>query len=236
MSEYIAIVAAVLSAIGAIYSAFSFKKRSKEVSDTYKKLISSYADLIGDVSSSSVSDLARVRQDLEKVITGATESLSHISGKEIHSSIKLLEKDDEKLSAVTFLRDRGSSPMREVFNIKYPVEENTPYSELLNKLDKEHMYFLSNDLTRMEEGGYFYRGSNNKDWENLYKSVLVVPIQGKNKEEILGFLTFDSKDKSAFTEDNVFFASSISKVISAALMKIFSSRASSTHNEQNQNA
>ena len=236
MSEYIAVVAAILSAVGAIYSVLSFKKQHEDVSKTYKNLIDSYAELLGEASTSSATDLAKVRNDLEDVITGVTESLSHISGKEIHSSIKLLEKDDEALNVVTFLRDRESAPNREILNAKYPVLQNTAYSSILKNLDKEHLYFLSNDIKKMEDGGYFYSGSRKDQWKELYKSVLVVPRNGKSKEELLGFLTFDSKDKSAFSEASAELASSVSKLVSAALLKAFSSGGLAERNTKKQNA
>lgn len=236
MSEYIAVVAAILSAVGAIYSAVSFKRKSEKVFDTYKKLIQSYAELSGEAGASSVAELAKIRQDLEEVITGVAESLSHITGKEINSSIKLLEKDNEALNLVTFLRDRESAPYREILDAKYPVSQNTAYSSILKNWNKELLYFLSNDVKKMEEGGYYYAGSKADQWKELYKSVLVVPIQDEKKEGLIGFLTFDSKDKSAFSEAAADIASNASKLVSSALVRALSSGGSSSGDEQKQNA
>lgn len=236
VSEYIAVIAVILSAVGAIYSILSFKKRRDEVAEAYKRLIKSYSGIIGDISSSTTVDLLRARQDLEKVITGASESLSHITGKEIHSSIKLFGMDNEQLHVVTFLRDRASAPSRETFSLKYPVDQNTAYSHIFKNLDKDHFYFISNNIKKMEDGGYLYYGSTNDQWKDLYKSVLVVPIKGKSEEDLLGFLTFDSKDKSAFSKDNADLASSVSTLVAATLLKAFSSGKAEEHHEHEQNA
>ena len=238
MFEFIAVVAAILSAVGAIYSAYTFKRQIDKVSNTYKKLIESYSELIGEDSKSSVDDLTKIRKDLEEIISGVTDSLEHISGKEIHSSIKLLEKDKEGLNLVTFIRDKDSAPYREILQVKYPVLKNKAYSNIFEKIstNKGKKYYLSNDIKDMCEGGYFYSGVKKSQWKDIYKSVLVVPIQGKKENELIGFVTFDSKDKAAFSRDSVELASSVSKLVSAALSKVFSSGSTPEKNAQRTNA
>lgn len=220
MSEFLSISASILSAIGAIYSMASYKKQKDDLSESYKKVVDSYATMLGR-GSFSASDLMRVRHELQNILTGASEALSHISGKEIHASIKLLENDKENVNVVTFLRDQSSAPKREIFALKYPVRQNIAYATLSNDLDKD-LYFVNNDLQKLEEGGFLHCGPSNNRWKNDYKSVLVVPIKGKNNRQLLGFLTFDSTEKSAFSDESACLAKSLAKVVSATLLKAFS--------------
>jgi len=234
--EYLAIFAATISAVGALYSIVTYKKQKDLLSNSYQKILNNYTKMLGIKSTASTLDLMRARSDLQKVLTGASEALSHISGKETHGSIKLIENDGQGENVVTFLRDISSAASREMFKLKYPVANNSAYSSILQNMNKENGHFLVNDLRKMSEGGYFHSGSDKNNWEPIYKSVLVLPIKGKDNNELLGFLTFDSKDKSAFSEDSVSFASSVSKLISAALLGVLSKdRSSSTSDDETSN-
>src|SRR5262245_60115677 len=146
-------MAAVLSAAGAIYSVLSFKKKHEEISRAYMEVLDSYARLLGESSTSSVSDLVKVRQDLQEVITAVAASLGHISGKKIQGAIRLLSSENGGLKVVTFVRDIESSQNRETLHAKYPVRGNTAYSIFLGS--PESTYFLVNDLERQMQGEYY---------------------------------------------------------------------------------
>ena len=219
MFEYLSVVAATVSVIVATVNYFIYKKQKRKLKDNFLKLIESYSKYLGSEELISAKNLAKSQQVLSDLLTSATKSLRELYGKKMFASVKLIEKQNGEVYAVTFARDGYSSYHREMFKYKYPIKYNTAYSSLLND-KKGNNYFLSNDIKDLSEGGYY--NTTNNDWKNLYKSVLVIPIVGQTKKDILGFLVFDSPEKNAFSKEVIEFIDSISRLVAKIIEDVLS--------------
>jgi hypothetical protein len=216
-----AIGATLVSGIAALYSFFTTKKRHEKLKLTYSSLEKTYQKLFeGEINKKlDIEEISEFKSVILPIINQATKAIHELSRKEVSSAIKLLYAGDkdEDLNLVTFLRDSHSTRNREILDFKYPINSNIAYKTILSSYDK---YFLDNDIANPSEGGYV--NDTREIIESLYRSALVLPlVAGKDEQHkhILGFLTFDSKEKNAFGSDSVEYAKKVSELISMYMKK-----------------
>lgn len=214
------ISAAAVSLAAVVYSFLHAKVKYYKVQESYRDIAAYYHEhMVGHHKKFKFDgeDIYSLRELLAPLVEQSTKAISNISGKDIRAAVKLLEQAEGKsdLNVVTFWRDSKSQKNRETLEVKYPVEQNTAFKNLLES-DGYKNYFLSNKLNSASEGGYF---NVNKNWKGFYKSTLVVPLTHERNGErvVLGFLAYDSSEENAFDGDAIEYVRKVSDLASTIL-------------------
>lgn len=148
------------------------------------------------------------------------------------------EVDRETATIKTFVRSSGSEPKRNENddNITSPiyVKDNTDFYSILSpNSSNRKSYFYQRNLVKYaedaERGGYIYNNSTN-NWQNYYKSTIVVPISIANRRvfysasnhcyDVIGFLCIDSLSTDAFLEKDEKYNLAVARAFAAEMYVI----------------
>jgi hypothetical protein len=214
MIEVLSYVAAALSVVAALMTYIQLARKQREMVARHVQLLSFYRHALGAASTSSAITQDHLRAEVTEILSNTTKSLSSISGKSIEASLQLFSGTSEReLFVSTYV---STSPTKGERQPKLPVQRETAYSQIIHGGKS----FLSNDLTAT--ANYMTTSSL-----SMHRSLLVVPVTSSepnddSRKRLVGTLTFSSKEPSAFKDESVRFAYSVSDLIAALLERAFS--------------
>lgn len=194
---------------GVVYSLTvrSENKALKKVSETFSDINHVYRDALFGVfgSENPVTDLDTLieleKDILKSVCQRIGQIFSILIGVECMATVKMIVREsDERIYAQTHVRSvdnhKRDTPERKKYSIN--TGENTAFDEALKKrADGGLSYFWSTDLTK--EGENY--ANQRLHYSKYYRSTIVVPIRGHNKDreghldefDLIGFLCIDTK-------------------------------------------
>ncbi|MEM5553265.1 hypothetical protein WNY63_21405 [Pseudoalteromonas neustonica] len=133
---------------------------------------------------------------------------ARVINRECTVTIKLLVEENNKIYAETMTRSVSQSIRDTSNSVRYEVNTgaNTAFDEAIrNKVGKKPAHFYSPNLKKLD--GYRNQRQN---YIEFYKSVLVVPIRGRNVSEkntagefdYIGFLCIDTKSTNRLNNND----------------------------------
>lgn len=196
-------VAALIAAISSVAYLHALRKNRRLSSElgTIHEITHAFHDAIAVAFQHN--DINRVLEIEHKTLDRFCQSVKKIfdnmTGVNCHITIKLLtiENGNQFVSTYASTRSNWSKSKR-----KELVQNTTDYVESLRiKPERDQSYFYAADLTRKT----LYQNSN-MDWQNYYKSTLVVPIRRTFREKTIvddiGFLCVDTLEPDKLNDDD----------------------------------
>jgi hypothetical protein len=184
--DYLAHTSALVSVIAVIYSIDAARRLSKSkerklvlINQYYKSILDTYLNK-HDIYKSSKA-IQETLDRLSKIIND-----NHNYG--ASASFKIFSDDGSK-NIRTFLRDINNSNNREILVDTYPLLENKLFLESYNS---RKPVFINN-INSPKDAIYF--NTNNGDWKSTYGSVWVFPVTEPKSQNLIGFLTIDTKER-----------------------------------------
>lgn len=223
ISIIISVIVLLISIVSNVISLIQMKKsyRKNRIDDSYISYkLKNQIRNISFLDKSNEGDANVIRDDIIDCMKITSDVIKNFYSKTTCTiSIKLISKVDSENPLNSQLVTWAVYPNNEFNNkVIYTIKNNTEFSSIVKN---KNTYFFVTDLKKFSTLNTYI--NENKDFLNLYNTLIVFPIQKKEKDVyyLLGFLCIDSPGEYKDIRKNKEMLNVI-KVISSAIYDRFS--------------
>ncbi|MBT2784977.1 MULTISPECIES: GAF domain-containing protein [unclassified Halomonas] len=186
LQNYLPYLSVVLSVAAVAYSLYAARKTidRKErklslINQYYRKVLNANLDK---------EDIYKSSKAIQETLSRLSEIINDEHDFGASASFKIFVGDGSE-NIRTYLRDINNSNNREILRDVYPIAENKLFME---SLYRKQPVFIENFSSPKEA---IYYNTSNENWKSKYLSVWVFPVKDPKSEDVIGFLTVDTKER-----------------------------------------